>query len=154
MRKAGGVYYTPEYIVRYIVANTVGKAIEGKTPADIAGMRFADIACGSGSFLIEVFDTLLRYARSAGSPIYFIAVNIPLTDFKSRKAINQIATESGGEVFAIGSASKITEVTHRIEEELRSQYVLAFRTDSQKPPGQYREVRVAVAKPCRSALIL
>ena len=93
------------------------------------------------------FDTLLRYARSAGSPIYFIAVNIPLTDFKSRKAINQIATESGGEVFAIGSASKITEVTHRIEEELRSQYVLAFRTDSQKPPGQYREVRVAVAKP-------
>ena len=93
------------------------------------------------------FDTLLRYARSAGAPIYFIAVNIPLTDFKSRKAINQIATESGGEVFAIGSASKIAEVTHRIEEELRSQYVLAFRTDSQKPPGQYREVKVAVAKP-------
>ena len=32
VRKAGGVYYTPEYIVRYIVANTVGKLIEGKTP--------------------------------------------------------------------------------------------------------------------------
>jgi adenine-specific DNA-methyltransferase len=61
VRKAGGVYYTPEYIVRYIVANTVGKAIEGKTPAEVAGMRFADIACGSGSFLIEVFDTLLRW---------------------------------------------------------------------------------------------
>jgi Ca-activated chloride channel family protein len=93
------------------------------------------------------FDTLLRYARSAGAPIYFIAVNIPLTDFKSRKVINQIASESGGEVFAIGSASKMGEVTHRIEEELRSQYVLAFRTDSQKPPGQYRAVTVAVAKP-------
>jgi len=93
------------------------------------------------------FDTLLRYARSAGAPIYFVAVNIPLTDFKSRKAINQIAAESGGEVFSIGSASKIAEVTRRIEEELRSQYVLAFRTDSQKPPGQYREVKVAVAKP-------
>jgi type I restriction-modification system DNA methylase subunit len=61
VRKAGGVYYTPEYIVRYIVANTVGKAIEGKTPAEIAGMKFADIACGSGSFLIEVFDALLRW---------------------------------------------------------------------------------------------
>jgi type I restriction-modification system DNA methylase subunit len=60
VRKAGGVYYTPEYIVRYIVANTVGKAVEGKTPADIAGMRFADIACGSGSFLLEVFDLLVR----------------------------------------------------------------------------------------------
>ena len=61
VRKAGGVYYTPEYIVRYIVANTVGKAIEGRTPAEIAGMKFADIACGSGSFLLEVFDLLIRF---------------------------------------------------------------------------------------------
>ena len=93
------------------------------------------------------FDTLLRYARSAGAPIYFVAVNIPLTDFKSRKSINQIATESGGEVFSIGNAAKIGEVTKRIEEELRSQYLLAFRTDSHKPPGQYRAVTVAVARP-------
>src|SRR2546423_2133340 len=61
VRKAGGVYYTPEYIVRYIVAETIGKLIEGKKPAEIALMRFADIACGSGSFLLGVFDELLRY---------------------------------------------------------------------------------------------
>ena len=59
VRKAGGVYYTPEYIVRYIVKETVGKLIEGKTPAEIAKMAFADIACGSGSFLLEVYGTLL-----------------------------------------------------------------------------------------------
>ena len=64
VRKAGGVYYTPEYIVRYIVENTVGKLIEGKTPAQIAELRFADIACGSGSFLLGVFDLLLRYHTS------------------------------------------------------------------------------------------
>jgi hypothetical protein len=61
VRNAGGVFYTPEYIVRYIVENTVGKLIEGKTPAQIAEMRFADIACGSGSFLLGVYDLLLRY---------------------------------------------------------------------------------------------
>ncbi|MGD0650685.1 MAG: Eco57I restriction-modification methylase domain-containing protein [Verrucomicrobiia bacterium] len=61
VRKAGGVYYTPEYIVRYIVENTVGKLIEGKSPAQIAEMRFADIACGSGSFLLAVYDLLLTY---------------------------------------------------------------------------------------------
>jgi hypothetical protein len=63
VRKAGGVYYTPEYIVRYIVKETVGKMIEGKTPDQIARMAFADIACGSGSFLLEVYDTLLEYHR-------------------------------------------------------------------------------------------
>ncbi|MGD0548752.1 MAG: N-6 DNA methylase [Terracidiphilus sp.] len=61
VRKAGGVYYTPEYIVRYIVENTVGKLIHGKTPDQIAEMRFADIACGSGSFLLGVYELLLAY---------------------------------------------------------------------------------------------
>ncbi len=61
VRKAGGVYYTPDYIVRYIVDGTVGRQIEGKSPAEIAPLRFADIACGSGSFLLGVYDALLRY---------------------------------------------------------------------------------------------
>jgi adenine-specific DNA-methyltransferase len=61
VRKAGGVYYTPEYIVRYIVQQTVGKLIAGKSPAEVARLRFADIACGSGSFLLGIFDELLRH---------------------------------------------------------------------------------------------
>jgi adenine-specific DNA-methyltransferase len=64
VRKAGGVYYTPEYIVTYIVENTIGKLIKGKTPEQIAEMRFADIACGSGSFLLGIYDYLLRYHTS------------------------------------------------------------------------------------------
>lgn len=63
VRKAGGVYYTPQYIVNYIVENTVGKLIEGKKPSEIAKMRFADISCGSGSFLITVFERVLEYHR-------------------------------------------------------------------------------------------
>ena len=61
VRKAGGVYYTPEYIVEYIVKHTVETQLDGKTPAQVAKMRFADIACGSGSFLLGVYDALLRW---------------------------------------------------------------------------------------------
>ena len=39
VRKAGGVYYTPEYIVDYIVENTVGEKIKGKTPKEIANIK-------------------------------------------------------------------------------------------------------------------
>lgn len=63
VRKAGGVYYTPKYIVDYIVKNTVWKCINDKTPKQIAELRFADIACGSGSFLIGVYDYLLDYHK-------------------------------------------------------------------------------------------
>lgn len=63
VRKAGGVFYTPKYIVDYIVTNTIGKLIENKKPKEIAKLTFADIACGSGSFLIGVFDYLLEYHK-------------------------------------------------------------------------------------------
>ncbi|KAF5437570.1 Type I restriction-modification system, DNA methylase subunit [Candidatus Methanophagaceae archaeon] len=61
VKKAGGVYYTPQYIVEYIVKNTVGKLIAGKTPEEIAAIKILDPACGSGSFLIGAYSYLLRY---------------------------------------------------------------------------------------------
>ncbi len=61
VRKAGGVYYTPEYIVEYIVQNTVGKKIEGLTPEEIKNIKILDPACGSGSFLIGAYSYLLDY---------------------------------------------------------------------------------------------
>lgn len=61
VRKAGGVYYTPTYIVDYIVKNTVGKLLEGKTPREAAKLRIVDPACGSGSFLLGAYQYLLDW---------------------------------------------------------------------------------------------
>ncbi|MHB8402408.1 MAG: Eco57I restriction-modification methylase domain-containing protein [Bacteroidia bacterium] len=61
VRKAGGVYYTPQYIVDYIVENTLGKLIKGKTPKEIEKIKIVDPACGSGSFLLGAFQYLLNY---------------------------------------------------------------------------------------------
>ena len=61
VRKAGGVYYTPKYVVDYIVENTVGKQIEGKTPKQVKMVKICDPACGSGSFLIGAYQFLLDW---------------------------------------------------------------------------------------------
>jgi len=63
VKKAGGVYYTPTYVVDYIVKNTVGKLVEGKTPKRLATMRVLDPACGSGSFLIGAYQFLINWYR-------------------------------------------------------------------------------------------
>ncbi len=63
VRKAGGVYYTPTYIVDYIVKNTVGKLVEGKTPKKVEKLRVLDPACGSGSFLLGAYQYLLDWHR-------------------------------------------------------------------------------------------
>ncbi len=61
VKKAGGVYYTPQYIVEYIVKNTVGKLLEDKTPKNVAKLKILDPACGSGSFLIGAYQYLLDW---------------------------------------------------------------------------------------------
>ena len=57
-RKATGSYYTPDYIVRYIVENTLAPLCEGKTVAEILSLKILDPATGSGHFLVGVVDYL------------------------------------------------------------------------------------------------
>ena len=57
-RKATGSYYTPDYIVRYIVENTLGPLCEGKTVDEILSLKILDPATGSGHFLVGVVDYL------------------------------------------------------------------------------------------------
>jgi adenine-specific DNA-methyltransferase len=73
VRKAGGVYYTPEYIVDYIVKNTVGKLLQELSKKSVGGtslsrkskkLRILDPACGSGSFLIRAYEEMLNYYRN------------------------------------------------------------------------------------------
>ena len=62
VKKAGGVYYTPTYIVDYIVNNTVGKILENvTTPKEINKIKILDPACGSGSFLLGAYQYLLDW---------------------------------------------------------------------------------------------
>ncbi|MHB1033133.1 MAG: Eco57I restriction-modification methylase domain-containing protein [Pirellulales bacterium] len=63
VKKAGGVYYTPGYIVDYIVRNTVGKLVEKQSPRQVARLRVVDPACGSGSFLVGAYTFLLDWHR-------------------------------------------------------------------------------------------
>lgn len=63
VRKAGGVYYTPQYIVDYIVQRTVGELIKGKTPKEVKELKVLDPACGSGSFLLGAYQFLLDWHK-------------------------------------------------------------------------------------------
>ena len=61
VKKAGGVYYTPQYIVDYIVSHTVGELVKDKTPREVGKLRVLDPACGSGSFLLGAYQFLLDW---------------------------------------------------------------------------------------------
>ncbi|MFA5778505.1 MAG: N-6 DNA methylase, partial [Elusimicrobiota bacterium] len=60
-RKEQGIYYTPTYIVDYIVKNTVGEVLKTAKPKNVRKLRILDPACGSGSFLTAAYDELFNY---------------------------------------------------------------------------------------------
>ncbi|MDE3068266.1 MAG: Eco57I restriction-modification methylase domain-containing protein [Verrucomicrobiota bacterium] len=78
LRKKEGIYYTPQYIVDYIVAHTLGEKIkpilaEAKTLLgyrnfkgafakirELGNLKVLDPAMGSGSFLLRAFDALVK----------------------------------------------------------------------------------------------
>jgi hypothetical protein len=78
LRKKEGIYYTPQYIVDYIVAHTLGEKIkpilaEAKTLLgyknfkgaiakirELGEIKVLDPAMGSGSFLLRAFDALVK----------------------------------------------------------------------------------------------
>ena len=57
-RKATGSYYTPDYIVRYIIENTLAPLCEDKSVNEILSLKVLDPATGSGHFLVGVVDYL------------------------------------------------------------------------------------------------
>lgn len=118
VKKAGGVYYTPTYIVDYIVKNTLGKLLtppvtkgrtkEGfPTPKDVSNIKILDPACGSGSFLLGAYqhlldwhlkyytsseETIKQYSQMKRQPIYRNDRGIYLltTSEKKRILLNNI----------------------------------------------------------------
>ena len=58
-RKEHGIYYTPRYIVEYIVNNTLGKRLEDvKSMYELKQVKVLDPACGSGSFLTQALERI------------------------------------------------------------------------------------------------
>src|SRR5215211_3632502 len=57
-RKSQGIYYTPTFVTKYVVQQTVGRYLDEDGYNPSKPPRVLDMACGSGSFLIEAFDVI------------------------------------------------------------------------------------------------
>ena len=102
VRKAGGVYYTPTYIVEYIVRQTVGRLVAGHTPdptGPVSRLRVLDPACGSGSFLLGAYQFLLdwhldgylrdtkKWSRKRGGTLHLTAAGDYVLTLAERRRI-------------------------------------------------------------------
>jgi len=60
-RKEQGIYYTPAFIVDYIVKNALQPVLDNcKSVNDLKKIKVLDPACGSGSFLIKALEVIVE----------------------------------------------------------------------------------------------
>jgi len=160
VRKAGGVYYTPRYIVDYIVRETVGKAIEGKSPKQIEKIRILDPACGSGSFLIGAFQYLIDYhvkwylahpeqeVRHAHPSLDFMREVHTDPDGAKRLSVYRKARILRNNLFGVDIDPQAVEIT------MMSLYLKALEGEqSQLPPKQHLLPELKYNIMCGNSLI-
>jgi hypothetical protein len=116
VRHAGGVYYTPRFVVQTIIRRVVGPKIAGKTPQQVLDVKILDPACGSGSFLVAAFQYLIDHCLAAVAADPSLA-SVPATP-KARKKRKDIAfkdTRSDWHLAPDFKAALLTNCLHGVD---------------------------------------
>ena len=109
-RKSMGIYYTPSYIVDYIVKNTVGEYIKDKTIDEILDVKILDPACGSGSFLVRAFEEVCRIIEDKLKKGEFAKKWSGFKDYKNRLALHQKITILTNCIYGVDLDEKAVEL--------------------------------------------
>ncbi|HUP64226.1 MAG TPA: VWA domain-containing protein [Thermoanaerobaculia bacterium] len=96
------------------------------------------------------YDSMLRYVRATRVPVYFVGIGISRMDFTLSSRLRTLAAESGAVAyFASGGEEmkdELREIYTRLEQELRSQYLLGYYTEVTTGDDAYRTVEVRVKR--------
>jgi len=90
------------------------------------------------------FSDALGYARRMGVTIYTIGINIPTTKVATRWQTSKLASATGGRAFFVSEKSELDVIYDEINRELRTQYLIAFTSNSERPPDELRKIKVEV----------
>jgi len=116
VRHAGGVYYTPRFVVDTIIRRVVGPQIKGKAPAELLDVKILDPACGSGSFLVAAFQYLTDHCLSAIAADASLA-SVPATP-RARKKRKDIAFKDKKGIWYLApdfKAALLTNCIHGVD---------------------------------------
>jgi len=94
------------------------------------------------------YDDMLTYARASRVPLYFIGIGFSgMGGMGGGGTMRGLAAETGGVAYLIRNVSQLTETYKALEQDLRSQYLLSYHTESTKKDQSYRTVEVKVDRP-------
>jgi Ca-activated chloride channel family protein len=93
------------------------------------------------------FAEALEYARRSGVALYTVGIGLSTREADVRLKLARLADETGGRYFFIDRADELERIYDSIQNELRSQYLLAYQSSKEGDPDKFRTVEVKLDKP-------
>jgi VWFA-related protein len=87
-------------------------------------------------------EEAIEMAQRAEVIIYTISTNISGTKLRGDKVLERIADATGGRAFFPFKIQDVDNAFSEIQDELRSQYLLAYKPADLKPDGRYRSIDI------------
>ena len=101
---------------------------------------------GEDSSSTYTYEEAVEFARRTGVAVYVIGLNLASKNTDIRLRMRGLAAETGGELFFIDRASQLTRIYKIIQEELRSQYLVAYQSSVEDGDDAFRQVEVQVLR--------
>jgi VWFA-related protein len=90
------------------------------------------------------FDDVLGYAQRMGVTIYTIGIGIGITEVSNRWQFGKLAGATGGKAYFVSGDSELDAIYDEINRELRTQYLIAYTSNTEEPADQIRKIKVEV----------
>ncbi len=124
----------------------------GVTSLDILGpapegTRRAIILLSDGidTYSQKKMSEAINEALKAEAVIYSIGIGDNFYDGVNEKSLRKISENTGGRAFFPRDEAQLRETFNQIQEEMRSQYLLAYEPTNQAKDGTYRKIEVQLA---------
>jgi VWFA-related protein len=108
------------------------------------------ITDGNDNTSNETLEQLARKVHQSEVLIYCIGLlndEEPREAKAAKRALNELAFQSGGLAYYPKSLSEVESITPQIAHEIRNQYILAYSPTNQALDGSFRTIKVTVKAP-------
>ena len=102
---------------------------------------------GVNTFGSKKLDDAVDAAQRAEAVIYSIGIGDNYYGGVDKGALNKISERTGGRAYFPRNERELREAFKQIEEEMRSQYLLAYEPVDQQLDGSYRTIEIKIVNP-------
>lgn len=93
------------------------------------------------------YEEMLTYARASRVPLYFIGIGLGLIEMSGTAKMKALAAETGGVAYFLRDTKELKSTYAQLENDLRTQYLISYQTESTRNDQKYRTVEVKVDRP-------